>query len=103
MRIVRRTGAPVHPEAVKAYEADFQAAFDKAQNEARGDMDKMQKLLEEIDKELATKYGTEEQLPLPTTQKGWRQLIDTYGAPVLVARSADNPKELILVLMDVPL
>jgi hypothetical protein len=102
MRIVRLSGKPVSTEQLKAYEDEFRETYDKLLETHGTDMQKMHEELIGLDTELASKYaniGVEE---LPKSQKKWMGLIDSFDAPIMLAKSMDNPKELVLVIVDVP-
>lgn len=103
LNIVRFSGAPVEPEAFKLFDAEYKAEFDKLQELHAQDMLKFHEELKKLDEQLAAKYANIFTEELPTSQKSWRELTEKYDAPIMLARSSEDPKKLILVVMDMPL
>lgn len=103
MKIFRYSGLPLTLSDIAAHKSAFQAAYDKAVEECGPDMLKMHERLKEIDDELATNWPTIVDTVIPKSKKAWTMLIDTYEAPIIIAKSKDNPKEIVMVIMDQPL
>lgn len=97
------SGRPVEPDIYAQYMQEFQAEFDKIQAEAGPDMLLFHSKLQELDKQLNIKYSNFFNETVPQSNKAWRTLIKKYDAPLMLALSAENPNELILVVMDQPL
>jgi len=103
IQIARYSGLPVAPEHVEAYKVEFQAAYDKLQESCGADMLKMHEELEKLDKELAIKWQRILTTLPPRSEKAWKKMVDHYGCPIMIARSQDNPEQLVFVLMDMPI
>jgi hypothetical protein len=96
-----------------AYDEEWKQLFDKAEIKAEqvfqkttGKLTKtpkmivLQRLLRFVERQLTLKYGSEEVVDLPKSEKAWSKLSERFGDnPILVAKRQDNGK-IILVLMD---
>lgn len=102
-KIVRMSGLPVSKANLEAYHADFKAGYDKLEAEAGLDMLKLHEGLKALDVDLTTKYERTDEQELPKSAKAWHKLINDYDCPIMIAKSQDNPKELVVVIMDEPL
>lgn len=100
LRIVRMSGVPVDPESLKAYNTEFKQEYDKIAEECAQDMLKFHEQLQALDEVLAKKYSNILTEEVPKSNKAWHALIGKYEAPVMIAQSSENPKELVLVIMD---
>lgn len=100
MKLIRYSGRPVSLENLKAHEEEFKKRYDEISEMHGPDMLKIHESLIELDKELAQKWEVILEIDVPKSVKAWKKLIDLYEVPVLVAKSKDNPNELLLVLMD---
>lgn len=98
--VQRMSGNPVLMDQLDAYKAEFQSRYDQIQAEVGLDMQKFHECLIKLDEELNKKYSLKEEFPLPKSQKAWHELITKFECPVMLAKSAENPKQLIMVLMD---
>lgn len=103
LRTVRYSGAPVAPENLQAYDEAFKAGYDAIVAEHGQDMLTVHTKVQALEADLLAKFDNVERQQLPTTAKAWRALLDVYGAPVMVARSSENPNELVLVIVDIQL
>lgn len=124
IRTCRYSGLPVDVSSMKAFDEEFKAGYDAAEAKntldtrtpeqlAEGgetalkfkplNMEAMQKDLAALDETLRLKYKVEGEDTLPKTLKAWNDLIKKYEAPIMIANSASNPEELVLVIVDVPL
>lgn len=101
--LFRFSGSPVSAADIEAHAAEFKARYLEIEKRLHPDMLSIQKEVQAMENELATKYDLTIKVPFPKSQKAWRELSKKYEAPLLVARSADNPKELVLVIMDNPI
>lgn len=97
------SGLPVSAENLKSYMSEFQARYDQITAEFGQDMLIVHQKLQELDAELQTKYQRVETEGMPKSAKGWHKLLEAFDCPVMVAKSSENPKELVLVIMDEPL
>jgi len=103
LRIQRFSGMPVAMENLAAYDTEFKARYDDIMAKYSPDMLEVHKHLQELDAELQAKWNQIESEPVPKSAKGWQRLIAKYQAPVMLAQSAENSKELLLIIMDQPL
>ena len=100
LRIFRMSGDLVNKETRAAYQADWQAFFDKATERAAGDMKKQHRFLNFGERALLKKYDEVAYETMPTSKKGWTNLVAKYDdAPVGLARTKDG-KSLVLIIMD---
>jgi hypothetical protein len=99
------SGLPVSEENLTKYNDEFKASYDTIMAEHGPDMLVVHQKLLELDKELQQKWQRIESFSLPKSAKGWRELIEAYKAPIMVAVSAEEGSEgtLVLVIMDQPL
>jgi len=118
VKLMRLTGRPVDQAVLEAYEADFKVGFDAAMRKHAQpgqedvadtmqlkavDMLSVQTELQALDKDLLTKYKVTEEVEMPKTLKAWKALLARVEAPLMLAQSSENPKELVLVIVDRPL
>jgi hypothetical protein len=103
LRIMRMSGLPVQLQDLENYKAEFGAGYDAAQLECGKDMLALQTKLQELENSLLAKYSNTGVQELPKSAKGWKQLLLAYQAPVLLAQSADNPNEMVLMVVDTPI
>ena len=102
MKIIRMSGEPVLLELKDAYKAEFQARFDIIEAEHKLDMLMFHQALIDLDAELKPKYSLIEERPMPKSARQWQKLVFEFEAPIMVANSAENKKELLLIIMDAP-
>lgn len=100
LRLVRMSGMPVSPENLAAYNAEFKTAYDAILAEHGNDMLTVHQKLKELDEVLQKKWQTIKTSTVPKSAKAWHKLLEAYDAPVMLAKSSENPKELVLVIMD---
>ena len=103
LRTVRFSGLPVSKANLEAYDAEFKAAYDQISAEHGQDMLKMHEEILKVESALQAKYTQIEKFQMPTSAKQWKAIIDACEAPIMIARSLDNPNEIVLVIMDRPL
>lgn len=103
LRITRFSGLPVDPETLKAYEAEFATNYDAIVAEHAQDMLTVHEKLKELDGVLQQKYGNILDEELPKSKRAWLNLLAKFDAPIMLARSSENPNELLFVVMDQPL
>ncbi|MBK9292813.1 MAG: hypothetical protein IPM52_14490 [Bacteroidetes bacterium] len=100
LKIFRMSGLPVQPEALEQYKAEFTSGFDAAKAECGNDMLALQGKLQTLEDALVAKYSVVGEVELPKTGKAWRELLQAYSAPVMVAQSSQNTDEYVLVIVD---
>ena len=103
LKIFRTSNLPLDVYDLQAQKAEWTAGYDKLAEECGSDMHTLQQKCEELANELQKKYNLVGEQEVPKTRKQWAALIEKYQAPILIANSADNPKELVLAIMDQPL
>lgn len=103
LRIQRFSGMPVSMENLAAYDKEFKESYDQILATYSPDMLEVHKHLQELDAELQAKWNQVEAEPLPKSAKAWQALVQKYQCPVMLAQSSENPKELLLIIMDQPL
>lgn len=102
LRLIRYSGLPVSKENLAQYDAEFKAAYDKIQEEHGQDMLAVHTALQELDKQLSSKWSSIEAASIPKSAKAWKNLLAEYDCPIMLARSQENPEELVFVIMDMP-
>lgn len=103
LKLVRMSGLPVSEENLAAYNEEFKAAYDIILAENGNDMLVVHQKLQELDANLQQKFQRIETSEVPKSAKGWHKLLEAYETPIMLAKSSENPKELVLVIMDEPL
>jgi hypothetical protein len=112
VQIFRQSGLPVEPDAIEAYQADFRAFNDKAQERAGYPnyssatpdekaliMRKLQRFLSYGERLVFKKHSKPAFENLPTSKKAWMGLCEKYGHAVIVAPRSDTGA-LVLVITD---
>lgn len=94
------SGLPVQVEHLEQYRAEWTAGFDAVKAECGENMLAMQPKLQALEDALMAKYSTVGEVQLPTSARGWRKLTEAFMAPIMVAQSAADPKEYVLVVVD---
>lgn len=102
IKVARYSGLPVSVADLTAYKQEFETEYDKAAAKHGPDMLSLQQELAQLDKTLSAKYNLVETVEPPKSKKAWKQLIDKYECPIMVARGMEDPEQLIFVLMDQP-
>lgn len=102
LQIMRATGAPITLKNIEAYDLEFKARYDVILSECGSDMPTVQVMVQALQDELQQKYEIIGDEILPKSAKAWHELITKYGAPLMLAQSAENPKEMVMVIMDQP-
>lgn len=110
------SGLPIDPACAKLFDSEFKEGYDAAMlkhaksKNADGtinfnavDMLGVQSDLAELETALKAKYSVEGTAELPKSAKGWHKLVTELEAPLLIAKSSENPNELIIVLVDTPI
>jgi hypothetical protein len=103
IQLFRFSGAPVSAQDIEAHAIEFKAKYLEIEKRLHPDMLAIQGEVQAMENELAAKYDLTIEVPFPKSQKQWRELSEKYEAPLLVARSSENPKQLVLVIMDNPI
>lgn len=103
MKILRFSQLPVKLENLQKYKEEWKFGFDEAMDKYKENMAGLQPVLEALEQELLAKYPATEDELLPETVLGWTELVKQYQCPVMVAQSADDPTQLVMVIMDMPL
>lgn len=100
MKIMRLSGLPVDPSVTEAYTADWQAKFDVLKEKHGNDMLSLQADLVIVEKELNQIYKVIEDIPYAKSVKQLKALVEKYEAPIMAAKSSENPKEVVYVICD---
>lgn len=103
LRLARMSGRPVSAENLAQYETEFKARYDQILEQHGQDMLTVHQELLKLDEELQGKWQRIEVEALPKSAKAWHELLEKFDAPVMLAKSSENVKELILVIMDEPI
>lgn len=103
MRIMRMSGLPVQLKDLEAHKAEFMVRFDEAKEKAGNDMLALQGLVATFEAELNAKYSLTGHVELPKSASAWKKLMGSFEAPVMLAQSSENTKELVLVIVDQPI
>lgn len=103
LRTVRFSGLPVSQDNLEAYNAEFQQRYDKIMETCGNDMLKVHEELQKLDAELQQKFQQIESFELPKSAKGWQKLLESFDAPIMLAKSSEGKNELVFVIMDQPL
>lgn len=101
--LFRFSGSPVRAADIEAHATEFKEKYLAIEKRLHPDMLSIQKEVQAMEDELAKKFDLTIQVPFPKSKKQWRQLCESYEAPLMLARSSLNPKELVLVIMDTPI
>ena len=103
LRLVRMSGKPVSMENLAAYTAEFKEKYDLILEKHGKDMLSVHQEVLKLDEELSNKWRKIEVESLPKSGKGWHELLEKVGAPIMLAKSSENVEELVLVIMDEPI
>lgn len=103
MKIFRMSGLPLDSADVEAYQAEFKLKYDELAAAAGLDMLKLHESIIEMEEKLKRQYNIIGEQALPKSIKGFQQLVDKYGAPIIVARENGNTNELVLCVCDTPI
>lgn len=103
LRTIRFSGLPVDPKNLEAYNSEWKTSYDEIVAKYSPDMLTIHQELEKLEQALQQKYVQIESNRLPTSRKAWLELMSTFDAPIMIARSSEDPKELVFVVMDQPL
>jgi len=103
VRIFRISSLPLEVVDLQAHKEEWISEYDKLALECGEDMLMLQKKCEELATKLQEKYKCIDKQEMPKNRKQWAALVAKYEAPVLIAPSAENPKELVLVICDQPI
>lgn len=111
--ILRQSGRPTKPEAIKAYNEEWPLLFDKIQERVKEIVQRekpkylamtpshilSQRMCNFIERQLFKKHAVDEYIELPRSSKAWAALSEHYDGPILVARKQDD-SGLVLIIMD---
>lgn len=110
--ILRQSGKPTKPEAIEAYNTEWPLLYDKIQERVTelttretGFLQKVpahlisERMCDFIERQLFKKHAVDVYVSLPKSSKGWQQLTNEYGSPVLVAEKLDR-SGMVLIVMD---
>ena len=103
LRLARMSGKPVSVKNLEAYTTEFKTRYDEILEKHGKDMLTVHQEILKLDEELTGKWKQIEVETLPKSAKAWRDLIDKFQAPIMLARSSENVDELVLVIMDEPI
>jgi hypothetical protein len=102
LRTIRYSGLPVDPTMLEKYDKAWKEAYDAIMAEHGQDMLTVHGELEKLEAKLQSEYGNIELRELPKSTKAWMQFIDSLDCPIMLAKSSENPKELVIVVVDRP-
>lgn len=102
LQVFRSSGLPVAVADLQAQKQEWTTAYDKLEAECAGNMERLQKETQELADALQKKYSILSTMEIPKNRKQWANLIDSFQAPVMISRSAENPDELVMVIVDQP-
>lgn len=102
LKTQRMSGRPVSQENLQQYVQEWQSAYDAIIAEHGSDMLTVHQKVLQLEQDLNSKWQAVESTEVPKSAKAWKKLIEHYGAPVLLAMSAETEGELLLVIMDQP-
>lgn len=102
LQLVRMSGRPVSMQNLAEYDAEFKAEYDKILEAHSPDMLTVHQKLKELDEVLNNKWKLVEQQEIPKSAKAWKQLLEQYDCPVMIAQSAEEGQvgKLVMVIMD---
>jgi len=100
VRIIRFSSMPVDPENLQKYNDEWKSGFDAIEAKFKPDMLVVHQEAEKLEQALQEKYVQIALATLPKSQKQWVELLNKFDAPIMIAKSSENPKELVLVIMD---
>lgn len=111
LKLQRVSETPVDPNESKMFSDEFAAAYDKAEIKAKAKaqnpqqvMLKMQRYCRYIEHNLRKKYKLHQEVEMPTSKKGWAQLLKQFnGSPIMLASTMRNENEIVGVIVDGPL
>lgn len=116
IRTQRMSGLPVDPDCAKLFDQEFKVGYDEAMSKHATsrhedgtvdfksiDMLAVQADIAKLEMALKLKYKVEGEVDFPKNAKQWDALIKQYEAPLLIANSAENPKELLIIIFDTPI
>ncbi len=83
IKIRRLSNVPLDEQP---YRDEFKRLFDIAERIAKDDMERLSRKLATIDKALSAKFPLEAEVDEVVTEQGWKDLMDKYSAPILVAK-----------------
>ena len=103
MKIFRLSGLPLNPSDLDGYNAEFKKRYDKLAAEAGLDMLKLHAGIIDMEAKLKLEYKIIGEQALPKSQKAFLELVEKYGAPIIVARENGGTNELVLCVADTPI
>lgn len=106
IRVMRQSKLPVKLENLSEFKKEWKDRYDELYDAHEAQYGKnVEKLpilaqkLEELESEMMVKYPTIEEWDWVNTKSNWKKLISDYG-PIGVATAADNPNEIVYVILD---
>lgn len=116
IRTQRMSGLPVDEAEARLFESEWREHCDKTYHKhakiknpngsvvfSSIDMDAAKLELDVIEQELQQKYQIKGEVDLPRNHKQWLKLVDQYQTPLMLAKSAEAPHDLVLVIVDTPI
>lgn len=98
IKIIRESGRPVKLDQLEKFEIEYKSRYDVLAADHGKNMLALEKSLEDLDKELAPKYDTIEEIEYPKSARQFRQLIADYGN-IMTALHAET-EELVFIIID---
>jgi len=102
IKVYSQTGKPTDIDSALEYEKEFKARYDLLwDKKQKGEIsiDDMRLELDNVDKELKSKYPMYKEVPMPKSGKQWKNMIKEFECPVTLAITEEG-HELALFLMD---
>jgi hypothetical protein len=113
LMLLRQSGRPVDAAKADAYEADWKVGYDAVELKAEAVYQKktgklittpkmiiMQRMLRMLERKLTLKYGSEEMIDVPKSEKAWHSLVSRFeDQPILIAKRVGSER-LIAIIMD---
>lgn len=99
MKAFRMSGLPISLADIEACKKEFTEAYDVLAAKHGPDMLALQTDVAEVEKQIQSKYSYVQDWKF-LNKKQILAKIEELGCPVLVAKSAQNPKELVYVIWD---
>jgi hypothetical protein len=100
VKVMRYSGLPVDLQNMKAYQEEWEREFDRLKDLHTPDMLSLQSALATLENELKVKWKLIEEWPYLNNIAAIKKKIEEYQCPIMVAKSADNPEEIVYVLVD---
>ncbi|MBV6514163.1 MAG: hypothetical protein FMNOHCHN_03753 [Ignavibacteriaceae bacterium] len=98
LKVMRLSGRPVDIDELEAYKEKWRITYDKVIERCKLDMLRVHKLLLRVERIMQKQYKLVQDWDLPTTEDTWSELVNKYGA-IMVVKNAETG-ELVLVIND---